>query len=109
MEVYRVVCEVHGHFVRTFRGGYASGVSFPASRRKHGSANFFTPEILNIVGNDSSGATPELTRGTRVLLSTFLKFVLNHVLFKRLVLRDAVEVAVGAEENLTVGNGRRRV
>src|SRR6476659_3354969 len=28
---------------------------------------------------------------------------------KRLILRDAVEVPVGAEENLTVGDGRRRV
>src|SRR4029079_17193137 len=84
MEVHRVVCEVHGHFVRTFRGGYASGVSFPASRRKHRSVKFFAPEILTIVCDDSSGATPDLRRGPRVLLSTFLKCVLNHVLFKTL-------------------------
>jgi len=50
-----------------FRGAHASGVWFSASRRKPRPANFFAPEIPGIVGDKSSGATPELARETRAL------------------------------------------
>ena len=50
-----------------FWGAHASGVWFSASRRKPRPANFFATEISGIVGDQSSGATPELARGTRAL------------------------------------------
>jgi hypothetical protein len=40
---------------------------FSASRRKHRPTNFSPLEIPGSVYHESSGATPELTRGTRVL------------------------------------------
>jgi hypothetical protein len=50
-----------------FWGAHASGVWFSASRRKPRPANFFAPEIPEIVCVKSSGATPEPARGTRAL------------------------------------------
>ncbi|HAO79181.1 MAG TPA: hypothetical protein DCQ92_09430 [Verrucomicrobia subdivision 3 bacterium] len=50
-----------------FWGAHASGVWFSASRRKPRPANYFAPEIPGIVGDQSSGATPELACGTRAL------------------------------------------
>ena len=48
-------------------GAHASRVPFSASRRKSQNTNFPAPEILNNLSDESSGATPELTRGTRGL------------------------------------------
>ena len=48
-------------------GAPASRVPFSASRRKSQNTNFPAPEILNNLSDESSGATPELTRGTRGL------------------------------------------
>ena len=50
-----------------FRGAHASGVWFSASRRKHLPAYFSLLEIPGSVWDESSGATPELARGTRAL------------------------------------------
>jgi hypothetical protein len=60
-----------------FWGAHASGVWFSASRRKPRPANFFAPEIPEIVGDKSSGATPELARGTRALPMPASEFGLN--------------------------------
>ena len=48
-------------------GAYASGVWFSAPRRKHRPTNFPSSKIRKKISNKSSGATPELARGTHAL------------------------------------------
>jgi type I restriction enzyme M protein len=50
-----------------FSGARASGVWFSASRQKPRPTNISPPEIPEIMCVKSSGATPELARGTRAL------------------------------------------
>src|ERR1017187_3175542 len=50
---------------------------FSASRRKHRPTNFPPLEIPGSVYHESSGATPELTRGTRVLPIPVSEFGFN--------------------------------
>src|ERR1039458_9217423 len=50
---------------------------FSASRRKHRPTNFPALEIPGSVFHESSGATPELTRGTRVLPIPISEFGFN--------------------------------
>ncbi len=61
-----------------FRGAHASGVWFSASRRKPRPSNVSVREIPKSVCDDSSGATPEPTRETRVLPIPTSEFGLNH-------------------------------
>jgi hypothetical protein len=59
-------------------GASASGVGFSASRRKIRAPNFFPPGKLQLMWDISSGATPELARGTRAVPIPISGFGLKH-------------------------------